>query len=215
MPRKPKRKRVPKDPTRLLQDCESHLRFLHEALVLYNAEPDRYKQLAGELRVLVCEAGQNKPLLLDLMDKYGVEYDVTPIPDLPFPIQMVDEPEAAPFDDFENLNPAEIWESHRQRARPVPLREFIKRALALFIRPHKHSYEDLILAVAQQIGASHEDRTVELTLLQLEQIIIGGFSGYGPALRNAAQHSLSAGVRLMQHVSDEHAYEATYFRLRQ
>lgn len=196
-----KRPRVPKGPERLLAACESHLKFLGEALAAYDREPDRYKQLAAELRVLVCKAGRNKPLLLDLMDEYGFVYEVHPIPDLPFPITMVGQLHEEPEVDFSAISPEEIWAHHRARAKPVRLREFIDRALAVYIRPHEFSYRDLILAVAQQIGVSHEDRTMEKALVELEQFLIGGFSGYGAPLRHCAQLVYDAGVRFMGHVA--------------
>jgi len=52
------------------------------------------------------------------------------------------------------------------------------------------------LAVAQQTGSAHEDETVEVALVQLEQFLIGGFSGYAGPMSGAAEHALREGGRL-------------------
>jgi hypothetical protein len=70
--------RVPKSPDERIRDCETHLAFLREARHNYRTDRERYKQVAGELRVLVCKSRNNKPLLLDLMDEYGFNYEVQP-----------------------------------------------------------------------------------------------------------------------------------------
>jgi hypothetical protein len=75
----PKRKpRVRKSAEERLRDCETHLAFLREARNKYRSDRERYKQVAGELRLLVCESSNNKPLLLDLMEEYGFKYEVQP-----------------------------------------------------------------------------------------------------------------------------------------
>ncbi len=52
----PTRSKVPKDIVRRVDECKSHLKFLAEAMGKYKEEPDRYKQIAGELRVLLCSS---------------------------------------------------------------------------------------------------------------------------------------------------------------
>lgn len=66
-----RKRRIPKTDQQRLEECETHLYFLGEALDLYPRQRDRYKQVAAELRVLVCQTRHNKPRLLDLMDEYG------------------------------------------------------------------------------------------------------------------------------------------------
>jgi len=60
-----------------LNDCEAHIYFLENALYDYaNKNKVHYKQVAGELRVLVADnAGVTKHgLLIDLMDDLKIEY---------------------------------------------------------------------------------------------------------------------------------------------
>lgn len=84
---------VPKQRLRLLTDCESHLKFLSESLERLQHEVDRYKQLAAGLRILVCSTRSNKPLLLDLLDDYGLTVLVHPMPRTasPTPVRPVSE----------------------------------------------------------------------------------------------------------------------------
>ena len=46
------KRRIPKTLEQRMQDCETHLFFLRDALRLYPCQPDRFKQIAAELRVL-------------------------------------------------------------------------------------------------------------------------------------------------------------------
>lgn len=191
--------RATEDPQRRLHDCESHLNFLGEALASLPSEPDRYKQLGAELRELVCQKGQHRPLLLDLMDDYGVEYVVEPMPDFPFPITMVEDFLNPPAIDRKGLSINQISERHRPDARPVPLRDFIDDALAVWIRPHAFSYRELILAVAQESG---EKEIVEESPPDLEQFVHSGFSGYAAPMRVAAAHAVRAGALLISQASN-------------
>ena len=60
-----------------VRDCATHVRFLKEAMDKYEeGDFERYKQMAMHLRVLVCESQRNRPLLLDLIDKFDVDFRV-------------------------------------------------------------------------------------------------------------------------------------------
>src|SRR5258708_39668626 len=80
-----KKRRIPRPTQERIAACEDHLFFLHESLKLFPQQRGRYKQIAGELLVLVCETRQNEPLLLDLMNELGLSYNVPP-PRLPGPV---------------------------------------------------------------------------------------------------------------------------------
>jgi hypothetical protein len=75
--------RIPKSLEQRVQDCETHLYFLWDARRLYPAQEDRFKQIAAELRILVCETRTNQPLLLNLMEELDFTFDVQP-PGPPF-----------------------------------------------------------------------------------------------------------------------------------
>jgi len=191
------RARIPKTGDRLLADLESQLKFLREALVALPSEPDRYKQVAAGLRVLVCDFGSNRPLLLDLMDELGVVHSISPLPDLPFPIPMVDEIDQEPDVDMSAMTPAEVWAYHRSRGKSYPLREFVARALAVYVLGHAYSYADLIRTLAEQSGLGHEDWTIDKNVPALESFIIGGYHGHVAPLRVLSEHVLTAGVEVI------------------
>jgi len=190
-------RRIPKSGERLVRDLESQLKFLREAVSTLATEPDRYKIVAAGLRVLVCDFGSNKPLLLDLMDELELDYKISPLPDLPFPLPMVDELEQEQEVDFTLMKPEEVWAHHRSQAKSYSLREFVARGLAVYVLGHAYSYSDLIRALAEQSGLGHEDRTIDKNILELESFIIGGFHGHVAPLRALAVHVISACVSVV------------------
>ncbi len=182
MTRKP---RIAKSEAQILSECETHLYFLWDAFRLYSQQRERFKQIAAELRILVCETRKNKPLFLDLMDKYNFKYEVQP-PGLreggpplklqPMPmvgwredpehIEITDElSKAIESGDKEKMK--EIDEKLAAMAKPIPFREWVNKGLAVFIRPYNYSHRELTLAIAQQFGSSHEDDSVEEPIVQL------------------------------------------------
>lgn len=204
--------RVPKTGNNLLADLESQVKFLREALETLPTEPDRYKQLAAGLRVLVCEFKSNRPLLLDLMDELEVTYTISPIPDLPFPIPLVDELEDANDVDLNGMTPGEVLAYHRSRHKSYPLRVFVRRAMAVFFMGHKYSYEELIRTLAEQSGLGHEDWTIDSNVPEMESYTIGGYQGHVAPLRALAKHVLSAATSVVNKAATK-GYRPTYFVL--
>jgi hypothetical protein len=228
----PKRKpRVSKTAAERLADCEIHLYFLWDALRLYPEQSDRFKQIAAELRVLVCETRVNKPLLLNLMDEYSFVYEVQPPgvsasgPALkPQPLPMVGwraDPLHAEISErlsraIEPGDAAQIQKIEQrlaELAKPIPFREWVNRGLAVFIAPYDYSHHELVLAIAQQFGSSHEDDTVEESILRLQQIYVGGGerSDLAPMII-FANSVLSVGVAFIRHVENHHGFRPRYFR---
>lgn len=210
----PKRPRIPKSPERRLADCESQLRFLAEALDKQPHERDRYKQVAGALRILVCSAGRNRPLLLDLLKTYGLASDVLPQPPTFGPVAMVGDIAKYGSLDLSTMSDAELEDlaaRERARAKPVPLASFVEAGLAVYIDPYEISYKDLILTVAQQSGTAHEDDHLDAAIVELERILIGGYSGHEAPLRGLGMIVLSAGRELIRHVATHHGYRPHTF----
>lgn len=152
-----------------------------------------YKLTAASLRVLTCEFGQNRPLLLDLLDDLEVGYTIGPDPSLPFPIVLVDEQPEEPPLDFNSWPPERIWEWHRARGRSFPLRDYVKRALAVYVLGESYSYERLIRTLAEQSGLAHEDRSIDRNILEMESVAIGGHIGHSAPLVGLSRHVLGAG----------------------
>ncbi len=219
MARKP---RIPKSPARRLAECESHLYFLSDARRLYEQEEDRFKQVAAELRVLVGDHRPERRLLCAMMSEYGFAFAVQP-PGPPFerqPIPTVgwrDDPQhqalteevAAALGDEAKL--AQVLKKQAALRRPMPFDEYVDRALAVYIAPHDYSYRDLVLAVAQQLGSSHEDTAIDVPLAQMESVRICGDLGYVAPLIKLADLVLTIGSLFIAHVVKQDGYEPKYF----
>ncbi len=184
-----------------MTDLESQVKFLREAVHALAREPDRYKLLAGILRILVCEFGTNKPLLLDLMDELDLCYNIAPLPDLPFPLPMVDELDQATEIDLSTMTIDEIWAHHRKQGKSYSLREFVKRGLAVAVLGQRYSYSNLIRTLAEQSGLGHEDWTIDKNIVELETLIIGGYAGYAAPLRVLADHVIVASISVINRAS--------------
>lgn len=203
-------------------ECETHLYFLSDALRLFSTEYDRYKQVAAELRVLVGDHSPKRRLLLSLMDETGFGYDVQP-PGPPFekqPIPTVgwkDDPahqalsaevRAALGDDAKLEALLEKQAALRQ---PMPFPDYVEKALAVYIAPYDYSYRDLVLAVSQQVGSSHEDTSMDKSLLEMKSIILGGQEGYVAPLINFARLVLDVGIQFLRYLVENHGYQPRHF----
>jgi len=222
--------RIKKTAEQLLQDCEAHLYLLREAFRGYLEEPIHYKHIAADLRVLVCGTRTNKPILLDLMDEYSFSYNVQPPgareggpPVIPQPLHMVgwrDDPvqqrlteelaEANNSGDESKMQ--SVAQQLAELARPVPFREWVNSGLAVFIKPYDYSHRELVLAIAQQIGSSHEDESVDEPIVQLEAILIGGVESYLLLIVDFAEQVIEVGSRFVEHMIEHHGYKAQNFK---
>jgi hypothetical protein len=165
----------------------------------------------------------NHPLLLSLMDEYGFTYEVQP-PGPPFdkrPIPMVgwrDDPvqQQLTADFNAALGNREMLDAVLEREaslrRPVPLREYVDRGRAVFIAPYEYSFNDLTLAIAQQIGSSHEDEEVEEPIVKMQSIVIGIDEGHIAPLNQFADLIIHLGGRFLEFIVNNHSYQPRYFR---
>jgi hypothetical protein len=181
----------------------------------------RYKQVAGELRLLVCESRHNKPLLLDLMDQYGFEYHVQPTappsgPPLKGPIPLVgwrDDPvqqEAAKeleqaLGDEQKLS--EFLTRQQSQMVTLPLRRFVTEGLAAFVAPYDYSYSQLTRAIAEQSGSAHEDDAIEEGHSSMQHFRIGNDHSHIVTLINFADTMLQAGSRFLEFMVANHGYK--------
>jgi hypothetical protein len=178
MNRRVSRKRViQKNEEHLLNDCEAHLHFLVDATRLYHeGQQHRFKQIAAELRVLV--ADRKRPILLSRMEHYGFAYEVQPHKAPPLnsmPIAMKGDIRSAPsiYEPDEKIDDdllKRAMDEQAAKVHAIPLRQFVKRGLAVYSRPHEYSYQDLVLELAQRLGSSHEDITFDEQITVLTPI---------------------------------------------
>lgn len=223
------KRRIPKTANQRLHECETHLYFLWDAHQLYQQQRERFKQIATELRVLVCETRTNKPLLLDLMDEYGFSYDVQPPgkhqggpPLKPQPLPMVgwrDDPVQKKITEelSEAINSGDetkmkaVDKKLAALARPIPFREWVNKGLAVYIKPYDYSHKDLALAIAQQLGSSHEDESVEEPIIRLQQIMIGGETSDIAPMIVFAELVIRVGSMFVGHLVEHYGYKPRYF----
>ena len=213
--------RVPKSREERMRDCETHLAYLKEARDNYRTDRERYKQVAAELRVLICKFGSNKPLLLDLMDEYGFKYEVQPAapptgPPLKGPIPLVgwrDDPVQQEL--AKELKQAGADEQKlnavlaRQQALRValPLRQFVDKGLAAYIAPYDYSYNQLTRAIAEQCGAAHEDDAIEEGLAAMRKFRIGNDHSHIRVLISFADTILHAGSEFLAFMVANRGYQ--------
>ena len=217
-----RKSRIPKPLKQRIDECETHLYFLWDARRLYEKEKDRYKQISSELRVLIGDHNPRRRLLLSLMDTYDFIYEVQP-PGPPFdkqPILMVgwaDDPihqsltveVQAARDDKAKLD--EVLKKQAALRRPIPFAEYVEKALAVYIAPYDYSYRDLVLAISQQVGSSHEDTSMDETLIRMKQVIIGGDEGHVAPLIGFSDLVLKVGLEFLGYLAEKQGYEPRHF----
>jgi len=217
-----RKRKIPKTPEQRLAECETHLYFLWLARQHYTNKPEHYKQIAAELRILVADRKPARRLLLAMMQEYGFTYDVQP-PGPPFdknPIPMVGwrddltqqaivkELQAAEGD---NEKMAAVLEKTASLRRPIPFDEYVEKGLAVWVEPYDYSYQDLVLAISQQIGSSHEDSAVEEPIIKMQHVLIGDHESHITTLIGFTDLVLKVGVSFIRYVSDQHGYEPSHF----
>lgn len=222
--------RIPKSDAQKLNDCETHIYFLWDAHRLYSQQRERFKQIAAELRILVCETRHNKPLLLDMMDKYSFKYEVQPTglrkggpPLKPQPLPIAGwRSDAIQMGISEELSKAiksgdkkkmiETEKKLAELAKPTPFREWVTKGLAVYIKPYEYSNQELTLAIAQQFGSSHEDNSIEEPIVRLQQIIIGGETSDIAPMIEFAVTVIHVGKIFISHLVNSLGYAPRYFK---
>lgn len=212
--------RIPKTKEQLLEACESHLIMLNQALTLYPSQRYQYKHIASVLRVLVCDFGRNEPLLLDLMDEYGFSYEIKPGNKNPIPLvnwqentlfeKSIYEPVGKLLNEGKLEEAEKIISKHRKS---IPLRQFVKNGLAIFIKPHNVSYQALIKSIAEQEGTAHEDKGVDEIVYHLKSIRIGGEESHIASLISFAKLINIVGLEFFNFLFEKIQYKPKYLRI--
>ena len=207
-----------------MQDCETHLSFLKEARDQFEVDRERYKQIAGELRVLVCKSRTNKPLLLDLMDHYGFVYEVQPpgppldksaIPLVGWRYDSVQQDLTKALEEAygDQAKLSEVLARQASLRVALSLRRYVDEGLAVFARPYDYSFRDLTRAIAEQSGVAHEDEAVEEGIAAMQRVHLGGEHSHIVALINFADTVLSAGMEFLAFMATNRGYQLRRFQL--
>ncbi len=139
---------------------------------------------------------------MNLLDHFGLRYQIRPPDDLPFPIALKGRPDPLEGVDLTQKTVEEVFALYREVAAPVSLRDLVDRGFACSVGPDEFTYKEPILAVAQQIGSAHEDEKVDEANLHMEDITITSYCAYGRTLVDVGTHALAAGKGLMAHLAE-------------
>jgi hypothetical protein len=209
------KKKIPKSKIRLLEECEEHLMMLNDALSKYPQQRYRYKQIAAELRVLVCKFGSHKPLLLDLMDEYGFNYEIQPTSQNPIP-QIVFEDDPTHKQIGRLLSEGQFDEADKLISTirmPLALRNYVNDGLAIYIKPNSISHHDMVRKIAEQEGSAHEDKGVDSDVAQLKRLRLGGEESHIAVLIVFAKLISLAGLSFFEYLNEKKIYEPNYLNI--
>lgn len=207
MERESRKPTIPKTKFQKLTDCEIHLFFVWELLYECIFDADKYKQLAQELRVLVCD-NKGNPLMLKLMHDYNFSYNIQPFRPTPNSRQFeIPIPLDADF--------AVQWERLRGKKpiidKQVSFTDYVNHGLAVYVKPYTYTYCELVRKITQQMGSGHEAEVVDEPILQLQNIQIGDYQGHSAPLISFGETVLKVGLKFLEHIITNHGYKLKKF----
>lgn len=190
-----RKNRIPKTLDRKLSDLDDHLYFLKESLVkLSNGDGAYLKTLAVELRVLVCKVSRTEGLLWRVIDELhthdAVHVHLAGNLDRDHPLAK-----------HMRFGFVRIFRAGQGDPRLKPshysLKGIIKECEALVVSGDGYTHENLIRAVAEQMGSAHEDEGVEPHLIELSGIVISYQVALNSVLMSEADFVLEVGERVL------------------
>lgn len=174
--------RIPRDIPDLVETLQRHVKLLKEFAIraFEDGDYDYLGEIAAKLRLLVYEQGRNKPLLLALMDEFGL--DVL--------IEMGGPPIERPVG----------WPAPGDQ---ISLRQYLN-LFAYGIRAPSGAWVELIKKEiigiwAQQHGAAHEDWELDqaFKLARDSGLFLGGRPALAAELRTTTEAVISAADRFI------------------
>jgi len=200
-----RKNRIPKTLDRKLRDLDDHLYFLKESLVKLSNGDDAYlKSLAVELRVLVCKVSGTEGLLWRVIDELhlhdAVHVHLAGNLDRDHPLakglQFLFVPIFRTGQGDPRLSPAHY-----------SLKGIIKECEALVVSGDGYTHENLIRAVAEQMGSAHEDEGVEPYLIELSGTVISDQAALNSVLMSEADLVLEVGERVLTETEQNIGFE--------
>jgi len=190
-----RKNRIPKTLDRKLRDLDDHLYFLKESLVkLSNGDSAYLKTLAVELRVLVCKASGTEGLLWRVIDELHLHDAVH--------VHLAGNLDRGhPLAKRLQFMFLPIFRAGQGDPRLAPahysLKGIIKECEALVVSGDGYTHENLIRAVAEQMGSAHEDEGVEPHLIELSGTVISDQAALNSILMSEADLVLEVGERVL------------------
>ena len=188
-------KRVPKTFGRKLCDLDDHLYFLKESVSKLSSGDISYiKQVAGELRVLACKAGV-EGLLWRIIDEIytddAVHVHLAGNLDSEHPLAKGLQFLFIPVNRAGRGDP-------RLPPTHYSLRKIIKKSEAVVVSGKGHTHENLIRAVAEQMGSAHEDEGVTPHLIELSETVLSDQNALSKMFLSVADLVLEIGERVLE-----------------
>ncbi len=201
----PRSKRILKTFTRRLLDLDEHLFLLQQAIKSLNKGESAYlKSLSAELRVLVCFSSGTEGLLWRLAEELKVkDYVYIHLPPagikkehpLARGLQMAFIPIARA-----GMGDPRLPQVH------ISLKTVIKECMAVYVSGRCIAHEQLIKAVAQQMGSAHEDQGVEPYLVELCDMILSNTQPITTILIADALLVLEVGSRVLEQAENVNGF---------
>jgi hypothetical protein len=198
------RSRIPKTIEQKLSDLDDHLHLLAESRHrLATGEEVYLKSLTAELRVLACKSSGTAGLLWRVAGELNVEDaifvhlagTVNQQHPLSRGLTFFFVPLIPGGENITSL-PAAYYSLSRVLAEQE----------AVFVSGRGYTHEQLIKAVAQQMGSAHEDDGVEPYLIELTEIIMGAYSSLVKVVLIDAAYVLEVGTRVLERATQSLGY---------
>lgn len=189
---------------RKLRDLDDHLHFLNESLQKLHIGDFAYlKQIAAELRVLVCMSSRTEGLLWRLIEELQLSDAVH--------VHLAGNLDRAhPLADSLQFIFAPMLPAGKGDPRLIPghysLKAIIKECEALVVSGKGYSHESLIRAVAEQMGSAHEDEGAAPHLIELSSILVSNRPALVSVLSSDAELVLDVGNRVLSETDGKHDF---------
>lgn len=188
------KKRISKTLLEQLEALDDHLYFLRQNLLGLQKDESHYKVLAAELRVLVCLSSGTEGLLWRMVERVNVS-DAVEL-QLAGNVNLKHHLAAGLSFTFVPIQRAGFGHPDLP-SRVYSLRKVIKNCEAVFVTGKGLTHEELIKAIAQQMGSAHEDDYVDLPLAKLKKILFNGKQPYIVVLGLVSDLVLEVGERVL------------------
>jgi hypothetical protein len=197
-------KAVPKTAAQKLSDLEDHLFLLNNALSGLDAGQGAHlRQIAAELRVLICRSNRIEGLLWRLVDELHASDHVQ--------IHQVGNVDPTlPL--AQELTFAFVPLHSPGRGSPLlpvttySLRDLIKTHEAVYVASRGVTHETLIKWLAQQVGSAHEADAIGPTLAELNAILIANVQPFFQVLRSDSVLAIDVGERVLYRAAIDLGY---------
>ncbi|TVT47099.1 MAG: hypothetical protein FHK82_18210 [Sedimenticola thiotaurini] len=195
--------RIKKTLGRKFSDLDDHLYFLKDSLAkLIGGDPSYIKQVAAELRVLICKAGVE-----GLMWRVNEEIEASDIVSVHLPGDVnLEHPLAKDLKFFF----VPLMRTGLGDPRLIPgeysLKGIIKNSEAIMVSGDTYTHENLIRAISEQMGSAHEDEGVTPFLVELSNTIVSDQAALSATLISVADLVIEVGEGILSKATNDNGF---------